>query len=100
MGKSSCILVCNKGSRYQVKEFSILCMGKRKPLGSLNSFHSYSPQLSGATPVSLFTLLLAFPQLLSNHRGGWQHPMDHSFGGLSFTFGSQRSLIAVTFLIY
>ena len=37
---------------------------------------------------SLFTLrsgrwlLLAFPQLLSNHRGGWQHLLDHSFGRL------------------
>ena len=26
--------------RYQAKEFSILCMGKCKPLGSLNSFLS------------------------------------------------------------
>ena len=61
-------------------ELSILCMGRFKPLGSLNSLLSYAPQLSGANPVSLFTLLLEFPQLLSKHRGGWQHPMDHSFG--------------------
>ena len=31
--------------KYQVKEFSILCMGRCKPLGSLNSFLSYAPQL-------------------------------------------------------
>ena len=41
-------------------------MRRCKNLGSLNSFLSYAPQLSGANPVSLFTLLLAFPQLLSN----------------------------------
>ena len=46
--------------RSKVKEFSILCMGRCKPLGSLNSFFSYAPQLSGAwrrqwhpTPVLL-----------------------------------------------
>ena len=44
-------------------------MAKYKPLGSLNSFLSYAPQLSGASLVSLFTLLLAFPQILSNHWG-------------------------------
>ena len=32
--------------RYQVKEFGILCMGRCKSLGSLNSFLSYTPQLS------------------------------------------------------
>ena len=32
--------------RYQVKEFGILCMGRCKSLGSLNSFFSYTPQLS------------------------------------------------------
>ena len=31
--------------------------------------------------ISLFILLLALPQLLSNHRGGrWQHPLDCSLG--------------------
>jgi len=57
-------------------------MGRCKPLDSLNSIVSYAAQLSGANPVSLFTLrsgrwlLLAFPQFLSNHHGGWQHPLD------------------------
>ena len=54
--------------RYQVKEFSILCVGRCKPLGSLKSFLSFASQLSGAKSLSLFTLrsgrwlLLAFPQ--------------------------------------
>ena len=79
----------NIKDQIQVKEFSILCVGRCKPLGSMNSFLSYAPQLSGANPVSLFTLrsgpsgrwlLLAFPQLLSNHHGVWQRPLDLSFG--------------------
>ena len=48
----------------QVKKFSILCMGRCKPLGSLNSFLACAPQLTGADPVSLGVgrwLLLAFP---------------------------------------
>ena len=66
--------------RYQVREFIMLCIGRCKPLGSLNSFLSYASQLSGANPVFLLTLLLAFPQLLSNHHGRWRHPLNHSFG--------------------
>ena len=38
-----------------MKEFSVVCMGRFKPLGSLNSFLSSVPQLSGPNPVSLFT---------------------------------------------
>ena len=40
----------------------------------------------GPNPVSVFTLrsgiwlLLAFPLLLSNHLGEWQHLLDRSFG--------------------
>ena len=36
--------------------------------------------MSGASPVPLLILLLAFPQLLSNHHGGWEYPLDCSFG--------------------
>ena len=72
--------VCISKIRYQVKTFHTLCIGRCKPLGSLNSFLSCAPQLSGANPVSLFTLLLAFTQLLSNLPGGWQHLLDLSFG--------------------
>ena len=66
--------------RYQIKKFSIGCMGRFKPPGWLNSLLSYVPQLCGPSPVSLLTLssgscgrwlLLVFPQLLSNHHGGW-----------------------------
>ena len=72
-------------------------MGRCKLLGSLNSFLSKAAELSGASPVSLFTLLLTFPQLLSNHPWAWQHL---HFWELSFRFGGQKSLMAVTFLIY
>ena len=34
--------------RSAIKKFSILCMGRCKPLGSQDSFLSYAPQLSGA----------------------------------------------------
>ena len=44
--------------QYQVKEFSILCMGRCKPLGSLNSFLSYAPHSLG---------LILFPYF-------WQSP--------------------------
>ena len=100
--------------RYQIKEFSIGYMGRFKPLGSLNSLLSYVPQLSGPNPVSLFTLSsgscgrwlpLEFPQLLSNHHGGW---ITMAGGGIcwielwepAFTFGGQKSLMAVTFSVY
>ena len=92
----------------------MVCMGRFKPLGSLNSLLSYVPQLCGPNPVSLFTLssgscgrwlLLVFPQLLSNHHGGW---ITMAGGGIwwielwepAFTFGGQKSLMAVTFLVY
>ena len=121
---------------YQVEEFSILCMARCQPLGSLNSFLSYASHLSGANPISLFILLLVFPLYLSGHRRGWQHPLSGSVLGalihisclevpmdrrawqatfdgvaksrgtelltvsLSFTFEGQKSLMAVTFLVY
>ena len=47
-------------------------------------------QLSGANPLSLLTLLLAFPQLLSNHHGaggGDGSITGSQFWELSFTFG-------------
>ena len=88
--------VKKKINRYKVREFSFLHIGRCKPLGSLNSLLSYVPQLSGPNPVSLFTLSsgscgrwlpLEFPQLLSNHHGGWitmaggsPWPVDHHGG--------------------
>ena len=70
--------------RYQVKEFSILCMGRGKHLVSLNSFHMHLSYL-GTNPVSLFTLrsgrwlLPEFPQFLSSHHWGWQRLLSSSF---------------------
>ena len=78
-GKSGSMLLCNRRRRqseHQRSVFSILCMGRCKPLGSLNLFLSYAPQLSGANHVSLFTfwsgrwLSLAFPQLLRSQSLG------------------------------
>ena len=41
-------------TRYQVKEFSVLpCIGRCKPLSSLNSFLSYATQFWGPNPVYL-----------------------------------------------
>ena len=75
-------------------------MGRCKPLGSLNSFVSYAPQLSEASPISLFTLLLGFPQLFSNHHAKVAAFPGSQFGEPSFTFGGQKSLMAVTFLVH
>ena len=95
-----------------------LCMERCKPLGPLSSFLSYAAQLSGANPVFLFTVLLAFPQLLSNHLGAAASPRlqsgEPAFTFLkflfllyntvlvlpAFTFEGQKSLMAVTSLVY
>ena len=62
----------NTKDQVEVKEFSILCMGRCKPLGSLNSFPSYALQLPGAKSCFLVHLASCIPQFLSNHcgRGG------------------------------
>ena len=68
--------------KYQVKEFSLLCMERCKPLGSLNSFLSYASQLSGAKSCFLFHLVSCIPpalQLSAIIHGGWRHPLDHNF---------------------
>ena len=43
-------------------------------------------------------------EVLTNHRGGWQHLQDGrhcvSFWKLSLTFEGQKSLMAVTFLAH
>ena len=92
--------------REQVEEFSILCRGRCKPLGSLNSFLSYAPQLSGAKPVSLLTsqewwddCFLPSPSSSAITLGGGSI-CGSQFGVLSFTFGSQKSLNAMTLLVY
>ena len=44
--------------------------------------------------------LLAFPQLLSNHRGGGVASGGLKFWKPSFTLGGQTLLMAMTFLVY
>ena len=44
--------------------------GKMQAFGLTEFIPSYAPQLSGANPVSLLTLLLAFPLNLSSYHGG------------------------------
>ena len=90
--------------RYQVKEFNMLCMGRCKPLGSLNSFLSYAP-LSGANPVSFLVHLKEWQMAASCISPAPQQSPQvvaasarSQFGETSFTFGSQKSLMAVTVL--
>ena len=76
--------------RYQVKDFSFVWMRRCNPLGSVNSLLSQASLLSGANPVSLFTLLLVFtppaPQQ-SPWRGGVQVAYS-SLGSLHSYFSS------------
>ena len=72
--ESGYIQPCNKGSRQsehqksdmKFKEYSILCMGRCKPLGSLNLFLLYALQLSGAK--SYFLVHLQFSSVQSFSR--------------------------------
>ena len=48
------------------KEYSILCMGRCKPLGSLNLFLLYAPQLSGAKSYFLVHLQFSSVQSFSH----------------------------------
>ena len=72
--------------RYQVKEFSVLFLGRCKPLDSLDSFLPYGSSAIWGQPCFFVHLkeqqmaASCFSQLLSNHHGEWQHPLGHSFG--------------------
>ena len=96
-------------TKCQAKEFSILlCLGRCKPLGSLNSFLSYAPQLSGAKSCFVLSLIShtcsttpPHPQLFGSHRrGGGMLDLRHCAPSPKplFTFGSLKSLMAVTSL--
>ena len=71
---------------YRQQPTRLLCpwdsLGKNSGVGCLvlQSWLSHTPQLPRANPVSLFTLLLAFLQLHSNHHEERQPPLDCSFG--------------------
>ena len=81
-------MVCNKRSRPSErqrsgsKEFSILCIGRCKPLGSLNSFLSDASQVSGVSPVFLGHLASSIPPAPQQSPWGWQHPKSWSYGSL------------------
>ena len=91
--------------RYQVKEFRILCMRRCKPVGSLNSFLSYAPQLSG-TKSCFLVHLKEWQMAASCNPPSQQSPrrvaasVGSQFGEPSFTSGGQKSLMAVTFPVY
>ena len=57
--------------------------GKKQAFVLTEFILSYAPQLSGANPVSLFTLLLAFSQLLGNHHWGMAAFAGSVLGALS-----------------
>ena len=65
-----------KKKSNKVKEFSTVCMGRCKPLGSLNPSLPYVLQLSGIKSCFLVHLkgcrwlFLAFPQFLSHYLWG------------------------------
>ena len=88
----------------QVKEFSaFLCVGRCKSLGSLKSFLSHAPQLSGASVSCIFT-----PEFLSVHCGsgcsliGARSWVFFSFlsalGAQKFSFGGLELMVTVTCL--
>ena len=85
--------------RYQVKEFSVLCVGRCKPLGSLNSLLSYAPQPSGQS-CFLVHLASCIPPAPQQSRWGAAASCGLQFWEPSFTFEGQKSLMAVTFLAY
>ena len=100
--KSGCIQVCkreNRQSEHQrsdikLRNLAFYSMERCKPLGSLNLFLLYAPQISGTNPLSVLTLLLAFSQFLSDHHAGqgMAASAGSQFGEPSFTFGSQKSI--------
>ena len=56
--------------RYQVKEFSLLCMGRCKPLGLLNSFLSYALQYLWPILFPYSPCFLHFPSSSAVTMGG------------------------------
>ena len=92
--------VCTSKIRHQVKECSILCMGKCKPLDSLNSFLSFGTQLSGAK--SYFLVHLASCISLTPQQLPWTvaASFESQFREPSITFGGQKLLIAGILLVY
>ena len=92
--------------RCQVKQFCILCMERCKPLGPLNSFLSYATQLSGTKFCFLVHLkewqMAASCNPPASQQSLWRVAASagSQFGEPSLTFGDQKSLMAVKFLVY
>ena len=79
-GKPGYMQVCSKGSRLSEHQGSGIKLRNsafcvQEAAGRWARWiHPFHMLLSyGALPVSSFTLLFAFPQLLSSHCRGWQH---------------------------
>ena len=96
---TSKIIVKKEKSAIKLKNLAFY-MGRCKPLGSLNSFLSYAPQLSGANslPRSPWQMAAACispaPQQSPCGAGGlcWISGVVLHFGEPSFTFGCQKPL--------
>ena len=99
------LLLIKRNQISQVKEFSILCVGRCKPLGWLSSFLSYVPQLSGAKSCVLVPLkewqmaASCIPQAPQQSPWGVAAYAGSQFWEPSFTFGGQKSLRGVPFLV-
>ena len=75
------LLLIKENRISQIKEFSILCMGRCKNLGSLKLFFSYVSQLSGA---SAFHILSSFGLTIGS--------------GCSLTFSRQQVFFSLSSL--
>ena len=103
---SDYIQVFNEGNRPSehqnsgIKLWSLLCVRRCKPLGSLNSFLSYMRLM--CLDQSCFLLHLAsFISPAPQQSLWWLAASGGSqFWEASFTFEGQKSLMSVTFLIY
>ena len=93
--------------RWQVREFRVLCVGRCKPLGSLNSFLSKST--SAIWGQSCFLVHLKEWQMAAScipssssaiTIGGWQASAGSQFWKPSFTFGGQKLLMAMILHVY
>ena len=124
-GESNYILVCNKRSRqseHQRSDFKlrnlVFCVWEDTSFWAqwIRSLPMHLCSGGGGgggvwgggstNPVLLFTLksgrwlLLAFPQLLSNHGRGLTASVGCQFWEPSFTFGGQKSTMAMIFPVY
>ena len=106
-GKSGCIQVCNKGSRQSEHQRSGIKL--RNSAFSVwedaslwaHRVHSFHMLLSSLGLI-LFPCSLCFFVSPAPHQSLWgvAASTGSQFGELSFTFGGQKSMMAVTFPVY